>query len=46
MKMKKNNFFKFIGFVGALFIVVFGSFGNFLRTMGLIEERRDKKSNK
>lgn len=44
--MKKNNFFKFVGFMGALFIVVFGNVGNFLRTIGLVERRGNKKNNK
>ncbi len=44
LRVKKNNLFKFIGLVGALFIVVFGNMGNFLRTIGLIGEKRGKKS--
>jgi len=40
--VKKNSFFKFVGLVGALFIVVFGNVGNFLRTIGLVEGKRKK----
>ena len=44
LNVRKNNFFKFVGLVGALFIVVFGNVGNFLRTIGLIEGKRNKKN--
>jgi len=35
LRVKKNSVLKFVGLVGALFIVVFGSVGNFLRTIGI-----------
>ncbi len=44
LRVKKNNFFKFVGFVGALFLMVFGNIGNFLRTIGLVAEKRGKKN--
>lgn len=44
LDVRKNSFFKFVGFVGALFIIVFGNVGNFLRTIGLVEEKRNKKN--
>jgi hypothetical protein len=43
LNVRKNKFLKFIGLVGALFIVVFGNVSNFLRTIGLIEEKRTQK---
>lgn len=46
LEVKKNSFFKFVGFVGALFIIVFGNVGNFLRTIGLVEEKRNPPSQK
>ena len=42
--VRKNKFFKFVGLVGTLFIVVFGNVSNFLRTIGLIEEKRNQKN--
>lgn len=44
LSVRKNSFLKFVGFIGALFIVVFGNVGNFLRTIGLIEEKRNQKN--
>lgn len=38
--VKKNNLLKFAGFVGALFLIVFGNLANFLRTFRLVEEKR------
>ncbi len=42
--VKKNSIFKFVGFVGALFLVVFGNLGNFLRTIGLIGRAGNNKN--
>jgi hypothetical protein len=33
--MKRNNLFKAMGLVGALFLVAFGGFNNFWRTVKL-----------
>jgi len=40
LRVKKNSFFKLIGFVGALFIVTFGNVSNFLRTLGLVNQKK------
>ena len=42
--VKKNNLLKFAGFVGALFLIVFGNLANFLRTFRLVEEKRKNPS--
>jgi hypothetical protein len=44
--VKKNNLFKAIGLIGALFIVVFGNIGNFLRTLKVTVNGKNKKSKK
>lgn len=33
--MNKNNFFKLVGVIGALFLIIFGNVSNFLRTVKL-----------
>ena len=44
LEVRKNSFFKFVGFVGALFIIVFGNVGNFLRTIGQIGMKKNPPS--
>jgi hypothetical protein len=41
--MKKNNFFKIVGLVSASFLIVFGSIGNFLRTLKLAGKKETKR---
>jgi len=41
--MKKNNWLKAIGLVGAVFLVAFGSVGNFWRTIKLGLGKLDKQ---
>lgn len=37
--VKKNNLLKFAGFIGALFLIVFGNLANFLRTFRLVNKK-------
>ncbi|MFA5749805.1 MAG: hypothetical protein WC895_01100 [Candidatus Shapirobacteria bacterium] len=41
--MKRNNFFKVVGLMGALFLVAFGNINNFLRTIKLGWQKIDKQ---
>jgi len=46
MKRKSNNIFKIIGLVGAVFLVAFGGFHNFWRTVKLGWSRLDRQKGK
>jgi hypothetical protein len=41
--MKKWNLLKAIGFIGAMFLIVFGTLGNLIRTVKLAWQRIDRR---